>query len=403
MSRRNRFRGFVAVLTILLALSMCSQGAQGIGVTPGRKTIDFEPNFEGEFSFAVLNSDHKDMKALLYVEEGEFSDIVTLYNALVDFSAGEDSKTFRYRVTLPEQMEKPGNHDVKIVIRELPKDVENPGTFVGATTAVIHQVRIKVPYTGKYAEIGLEIADAQPGETVNFFVKTYNIGTQEIARAKATIEIRGPTNEVIDTVETEEKAIASNGRSDLTAHWQADVNPGIYHAVAVLDYDGKVARDEKNFYVGNLFIDVKDITVKGFRLGGVAKFNIMVESKWNERIEGVYGEMIITDLEGDVIANVKSASVDVEAFQEQVLLAYWDTEGVEKGVYDASLVLHYAGKTTERKLKTYIELESLTTEIIGVTARAVRREEGGPDILTPLVIVLIMVNVGWFFYFRKRK
>jgi len=259
---------------------------------------------------------------------------------MVDFSAGEDSKTFRYRVKLPEKIEEPGTHDVKIVVMELPKDIEDPGTFVGATTAVVHQVRIKVPYPGKYAKAELTIAGAQPQETVNFFVKVYNIGTEDIKKAKATIEIKGPTNEVIATVETEEKSIKSKERKDLAAYWEADVNPGVYHAVATLNYDGKFARDEKNFYVGNLFIDVKEVTVRGFRLGGVAKFNILAESKWNERIENVYAQMIITDLKGDTIADVKSASVDIEALQKETLLAYWDTEGVEKGVYDAKLILH---------------------------------------------------------------
>lgn len=404
MSKENRFKVVVAIFSLVLALGIFSQGAQGIGVTPGRKTIEFEPNFEGEFSFRVLNNEHKDMKVLLYVEEGELSDTVTLYNALVDFSAEEDSKSFNYRVELPESIEKPGIHDVKIAIRELPKDVEEPGTFVGATTAVIHQVRIKVPYPGKYAEAELMIADAQPGETVNFFVKVNNIGMQDIMSARATIEVKGPTNEVIATVESEEKTIKSKESRDLAAHWKADINPGVYHAVATLNYDGKFAKDEKNFYVGNLFIDVKDVTVKGFRLGEVAKFNIMIESKWNERIENVYAQMVIKDISGDTIADVKSASVDMGALQKETLLVYWDTEGVEKGTYDANIILHYAGKTTEKKLKTYLELESLKTEIIGVTAEVLRREEeGGPDILTPLVIILIMINMGWFFYFRRRK
>ena len=235
-------------------------------------------------------------------------------------------------------------------------------------------------------------------------MKVYNIGTQDIVRAKAIIEIRGPTNEVIATTETEEVPIKSKERKDLAAYWKADVNPGVYHAVATLKYDGKLAKAEKNFYVGNLFIEVKEVTVKGFRLGGIAKFDILVESKWNKKIEDVYAEMVITDAKGDTIADIKSASVDVEPLEQETLHVYWDTEGVEKGVYDARLLLHYAGRTTEKKLKTYVELENLRTEIIGVTAKVLRkREEGGYDILTPLVIILIMINTGWFFYFRKRR
>ena len=63
---------------------------------------------------------------------------------------------------------------------------------------------------------------------------------------------------------------------------------------------------------------------------------------------------------------------------------------------------------TERKLKTYINVEGITTEIIGVTARALTagtQEAGGfgYGIIVPLVIILIMINAGWFVYFRRRK
>ncbi|NIO20641.1 MAG: hypothetical protein GTN76_07855 [Candidatus Aenigmarchaeota archaeon] len=406
MSRQSRFRGLVVMLTLVLALGVFSQGVQGIGVTPGRKTVDFEPNLFQKVNFDILNNDHKAFNALVYVE-GDLKDYVTLEKNLVEFKESDNSKPFTYTVRLPERIDKPGEHWGKIVVMELPPGMEAEeieGQFVIATTAVIHQLLVKVPYPGKYAEMDLSIAEAQPSETVNFFVKVYNLGTQNIGRAKATVEIKGPTNEVIATIETDEISIKSKERKDLAAYWKADVNPGVYHAVATLDYDGNLARKEDNFYVGNLFVEVKEVTVKGFRLGGVAKFNILVESKWNEKIENVYAEMIITDPKGDVVTSFKSASVDIEPLQKETLLAYWDTVGVEKGVYDAKLILHYAGKTTERKLKTYIELESLTTEIIGVTAEVLRREEeGGYDVLTPLVIILIMINMGWFFYFRRRR
>jgi len=404
MSRQSRFKIAVTLVSLVLAMSILSADVRGIGVTPGRKTIEFEPNLYEKITFTILNNDHKAFNALVYVE-GDLKDYVVLEKNLVEFREEDNSKPFTYTVKLPEKMDEPGDHWAKIVIMELPpglSEEEIKGQFVIATTAVIHQLLVKVPYPGKYAEIDLSIAEAQPQETVNFFVKVYNIGTQDILRAKATIEIKGPTNEVIGTAETEEVSIKSKERKDLAAYWKADVNPGVYHAVATLKYDGKIAKVEKNFYVGNLFIEIKDVTVKGFRLGGIAKFDILVESKWNRKIENVYAEMIITDARGDTIADIKSASVDIEPLQQKTLHAYWDTEGVEKGVYDARLVLHYAGRTTEKKLKTYVELENLRTEIVGVTAKVLRRKEGGYDILTPLVIVLVMINIGWFLYFRRR-
>ena len=136
----------------------------------------------------------------------------------------------------------------------------------------------------------------------------------------------------------------------------------------------------------------------------IVQFEVEVESKWNQKIQGVFAEMIITDLNEDRIDSFKSASVDIGPLARAMLTPYWDTEGVEKGTYNADLIIHYAGKTTEKTLKAYVEIDSIRTEIIGVTAKAVfGRDEEGFDIITPLVAVLIMINVGWFFYFKKRK
>ena len=404
MSRQSRLKGF-AVLTILLALGLIPINAGAIGVTPGRTTVDFEPNLEKTVTFTIINNERKEFTAFVYAEE-ELKDYITSEKNIVEFKETDESKPFTYTFRLPEKIEKAGDHWGKIVVMEMPAGVKEGEQLVMATTAVIHQLRVKVPYPGKYAELDLAIHEAEPNETVTFFVKVFNLGDENIYKAFATIDILGPTNERIAIIESEEISVDSKKTGEIIIPWKAEVNPGTYHVVVTVNYDGKIARVEKNFGVGRLRIEILDVKVRSFVLGGIAKFEINVENKWNQRIADVYAEMIMSDQEGDQIASFKSASVNVEALQRSTLYAYWDTEGVEKGTYDARLILHYADKTTEKLLKTYVELESIETEIIGVTARAITRKEGagpGADILVPLVLILIMINIGWFFYFRRRK
>jgi len=407
--KQNRYKRIACIWVITTAFfiffSILSQDVYAVGITPGRTVIDFEPNLKKNVSFTVLNNEHKDMNILLYVKESELSDVVTLYDGLVSFSADEESKSFTYTVNLPDSIEKPGTYKVDIVAMELPPDVREGGTFIGATTAVITQLIIKVPYPGKYAEIDLAVSEAEVNESVAFFVKVLNFGGEDIKKAKAMIDILGPTEEKIASIESEETEIKARKRKELIVTWKADVNPGMYHAVAVLRYDGKIARAEKNFAVGNLFIDVKEVTVKDFRLGGIAKFNILVESRWNEKIEDVYAHMFIDDKEGKTIADFKTASVDMEPFSEEVIYAYWDTEGVSEGDYDARMDLHYAGKSTQKRLRTSVRATSITTEIVGVSVGAVTMESGWLDtnkLIMILIGVLIAINVSWFLYFRRR-
>jgi hypothetical protein len=408
MSRQNRLNGIALVLAVLIALGLGAANAKAIGLTPGRTTVDFEPNLEKTITFTIINNEHKEFKALVYVE-GDLKDSVVLDRNIVDFKETDNSKEFQFKFRMPDKIDKPGEYWTKVVVMDMPAGMETgklEGQVVIATTAVIHQVKVKVPYPGKYVDLEMAINEAEPGGTTMFFVKILNVGTENVYKAFATLDILGPTNEKIDTIESEAIAVESKNTGELVIPWVANVNPGVYHAVVTLNYDDKTAKIEKNFGVGALRIEVLDVKVRNFVLGGIAKFEINVENKWNQKIENVFAEMVINNQKGDQVASLKSASIDVESMQRATLYAYWDTEGVEKGAYDAKIILHYADKTAEKMLKTNVQLESIETEFVGITARAITAKGGpgpGADILVPLVLILVMINAGWFFYFRRRK
>jgi len=397
----------VILAAMAISLSVASGSALAIGITPGGTTIDFKPGLEKEVPFTIINNEHKDMDVVVYVKEGPYSDWVALYDTIMTFSSDDDSKGSKYSVRLPQSVEKPGTHQVDIVAMELPKEKEGGGAFVGATTAVVTQLLVRVPYPGKYATLDLAVSEAQAGEPVNFFVKARNLGTEDISNAKATLDILGPTNEKIATLESGESGIGAKSMKEFKLTWTGQTNPGVYHAVVTLRYDGKVTTAEKNFAVGNLYIDVLSIDVKDFRLGGVAKFNINIENKWNDKITGVYGNLIIEDDNGQSVADVKTASTDVGALERKEIYAYWDTEGVKVGDYDARFILHYSGRTTEKDLKTHVEVSDIRVDIMGLGAGAVTVETTGAggtsNMIMLLVVALIGINAGWFFYFRRRS
>jgi hypothetical protein len=411
MSRQSRSKVIewrlmlVAAIALLIFISSACPAA-AIGVTPGRTTIDFEPGADKSVSFTITNNDHKQFNAYIYVE-GDMKDYITFDKQIIPFNESDNSKVFTYRVKLPQRIDPPGDHWGKIIVMELPAGWEAPEgeTRIIATVAVIHQLRVKVPYPGKFMQIDLTIQEAVPNESVKFFVKLYNLGKEDLAKAQATIEVFGPTNEVIATVDTEPVAVKSMERGELIAAWKAQVNPGMYHAVVTVRYDGEVGKTDKNFYVGNMLIDLLDVTVKDFKLGGIAKFDILAESRWNQPIPGVYAHLIVNDNKGDKVADFKSASVDMSPFERAHLYAYWDTEGVNEGEYLTKMTLNYADRSSEKEIRTKIGLSSITTEISGVSVGAVTSEEAVlqqyPVVL--LVAVLIAINFAWFMYFRKRK
>lgn len=392
-----------AILIIITILSI--KEVYAIGITPGRTTINFEPNLKQDIKFTIINSEYKDMKVVLSAE-GELAKYIILHNVLIDFKAGEESKSFYYTINLPSSLETPGVNEVNIIAMELPVEAGQEGAFIGATAAVATQLHVNVPYPGKYLTVDLKVEEAQSNEPAIFHIPVMNFGEEDILHAQASIEILGANNEKIVTIEGEDKSINAKEKDEFVISWNANVNPGSYHAIVIVRYDGEVARIEKNFNVGDLMIDVNSIIVNNFRLGGIAKFNILVESKWNEKIKDVYGQMLIDDEEGNNIADFKTASVDVDAFARQEMIAYWDTEGINEGTYDGKIVLHYLGRTSERALETKIGFSSIETTILG-TGRVIKAVQGEGiktnNLLILLVVILIIINVGWFIYLRKKR
>ncbi|MCX6818169.1 MAG: hypothetical protein NTU57_04920 [Candidatus Aenigmarchaeota archaeon] len=404
MSRQSRLSA-LALVAMVVMLSLSAGQAQAIGITPGRTTIDFQPGLEQAVTFTIINNDHKDFNAFVYAE-GDLKDYVTSEKTIIEFKESDDSKPFTYKFRLPDKLDQPGDHWAKIVVMEMPSEQEGGGQVIMATTAVVHQLRVKVPYPGKYADLELVVNEGDTGEDTNFIVKVVNLGDEDIYKAFATIDILGATNEKIVTIESEQIAVESKKIGEMTVPWTADVNPGMYHAMVTVNYDGKVATIEKTFAVGAMRVEIIDVKVRNFVLGGIAKFEINMENKWNQKISDVFAEMAFSSADGNQIASIKSSSIDVDPLQRATLYAYWDTEGVQKGTYDAKLILHYGEKTSEKLLKTYVNLESIDTEIVGITARVISAKGSpGPaaDYLVPIVVILVFINVGWFFYFRKRK
>ena len=58
-------------------LVLVLQSVYAIGITPGRTTIDFEPNLQKEVSFSVTNAEQKEMSIVFYTK-GELKEAVSL-------------------------------------------------------------------------------------------------------------------------------------------------------------------------------------------------------------------------------------------------------------------------------------------------------------------------------------
>lgn len=390
------------IIMLVIVIALLSANVMALGLTPAKTTIDFKPNSKHTVTYTVINDEQKEMRLMIYAEGG-LNGSLLLHDELVEFKAGESSKSFTYDVVLPERME-PGQGIGSVVIREIPDGKSRKQNRIKANVGLITKVVVNVPYPGKYMKVEeLEVSEAQKGEQVSFIVPITNLGTDRLFSIKATIDILGPTNERIATVSSGSITLDPQKRQLLKADWVADVNPGTYHAVATIAYEGGMEKAEKNFNVGIMNIEVIKVETKNFKLGGIAKMDITLRSEWNDIIKNLYGTLLIKDSNFDSVAEVKTAPIDLVPYSSQDIEAFWDTTGMKEGTYYMTLKLHVADFIIEKQFESYVGMDTFRTSMLSATGDVISSKGSNRNaMLSVAIIVLIMLNVFWIYYFKRR-
>lgn len=396
------------LLLCLLIVVITSYTVEAIGISPAKKVIGFEPKLTENYELTIVNNEGRAFEALIHAR-GEMSEYITIEDRVISFSADEESKTIRYSLSLPEEIGKPGIHDADLVVTEFQVDTETSGTstVINAKQSVYSKLQITVPTPGKYAEGSLNIETANIGEAIHITIPLFNFGTESIKHATAIIEIEKLDGTKVATFATNEISLETKQQGDLKASWTADVDPGVYFARATIAYDDKQLTLENSFEIGKLKVDITKIDIAPFSLGQIAKFDIYLKNTWNQLLQNVYAQVSVLSQTGRELANFKTASVDLQPRGEGIITSYWDTAGVSAGTYELLVQLHYSGRTTEERVKATVSIDSIVTSY-GGTAKVIDKGEesgkSGMPLLTLLVIILVVVNIGWFIYFwRSRK
>ena len=390
-------------LSFMLVLAVMHY-ASALGITPGRTTIQFESGLKKTVDVKVLNNEKKDMKVTLFAR-GDLSDYITISEDSLDFAKDDEEKTFTYDINLPENINEPGLKETDIVAREIPKEEDSTGTTVSALVAVVSQLHVNVPYPGKFLSIDLFISDAKQGEKTQFFIPVKNLGDEDIQDAKAIIIIYDPKGSEITRFSTSSISIGAKSGYEFSLDWNAEISSGVYKAAGIVEYDGQRVSSEKQFIVGEFFLKPLDISVNNFKLGQIAKFNILVENVGNILVENAKAEIKLSQDSGRMVADLSSIPDSISAGQKKEVPIYWDTAEVTTGLYSGTLKLSYDDKFSEKQIRALIEDNAIKTEIIGVTGFAISSGSGSGFQIKPLYIVfavLALANIVWMVYYKKK-
>ncbi len=391
-----------AVIAMILLLAPLSYS---LGVTPGRTTLNFEPNLETDVKFKVLNNEHKNLSLAIYAR-GILKDYVELPFEELEMNPDEDSKEIYYKVKLPNEFEEPGLHEAEILIREVTIAKGEKEIVIGTMQEVITQLHVYVPYPGKYVIVTkIGIVERKAENEILFFIPLVNFGEEDVQSAKAEIILEDMYKNTIASVQTDEKPVSAKGRAELSASFNSSkLSAGIYRIVAKVNYDGFTTIAENSFYTSDFLLIPLDISIRDFTLGEIARLNLLIENVGNIDIKDAYSLMLF-DKKGESIANIKSMPVDFKPFEKKEMLSYWDTQGIKADEYTGKLILKYEDKTDEKMLRASVGKNFIKAEIIGITGYAIQ-EEPSPSSGSPvlfLTILLVIANAGWFVFYKMSR
>ncbi|MBU1135892.1 MAG: hypothetical protein KJ559_00060 [Nanoarchaeota archaeon] len=333
---RKKFKMKKEVLVFIFVIVLCSGIVNAsLGISPAKIEINFQPSLKQEYSYSV-NSGNPEQKLEIYAK-GEFADYVSFDKEELIGGGG-----FIVSLNLPKNIEKPGKHAIIIGVKE--KVDEELGGGIGVSIAVQAVIYLNVPYPGRYAEITLTSDNANAGESVNFKLEIINNGKEDLDLSPI-IEIFSDETK-IETLYFNDRIVKSQTKIKLKKSLDTlNYNPGEYTAIAMIDY-GKIVKAESKFKLGELFVNILNYSEKIF-IGGIQKFEIQIESSWNNGINDVYANVSFLN-DSKILTSFKTPPANLEPWQKTNIQGFFDSSNFEKGSYKSDITLYYSGETSNK-------------------------------------------------------
>lgn len=355
---------YALVLLLVLALSLNSFG---IGIGMFRDEVAFEPNLNVNIQAFVNNNMGGDIRVRL-VADGLLAEYVTLSDEFLDIPAGQ-RKSFSFNLKLPATIP-PGRNRIDIGAEEYPASSSGGITSI---TSVFKDFYIVGPYKGKYLQVEFPSPDVFLGKEASFKVDITHLGDEPIDRVSGSVTIfkesfDGP--EVITLPLSTISNLEPKETRTAYATWKiGNLTVGDYAANATLFYDNTFRHAGVTFRVGDFSLRLINYTSTAVN-SGIQRLDFEVESFWNERVDGVYGEFFLDNIV------IRATPISIGPWGRGKLTMYLDTSLLQLKRFESALKLYY--KSREFSYHTPLTIIPKPLEL-------------SPSKLSPVMLVLIGV------------
>ncbi|MCD4759339.1 DUF916 domain-containing protein [archaeon] len=379
MLKRCLFFGIIFILI--------SNSVYAIGITPSRTLTYYVPDTTEEFSIFVINPTGEVMYANICFGD-EFETYTDFENKNITLEPNE-KKEIPFSFRMPDEMHVPGDHTTTITISELPKPVTSEGHFISALTAVVGHFVLRVPYDGAFLNAGMKVESVSVGQKVKFDFFWENLGNIALSDIDVVIEIFDSSGKNVGKIDYTESLNLYEIKED-TRYWDSNgMAGGEYTAKMSVRYSSKLLETETVFKLGDVFIEILDFQ-KELITGEINEYVSIIESGWNEVIEGVYINLMI-GVEGDSY-DFKSTNFDLGAWEKKEVKMYIALDKaiskLSPGDYNATLSVFYDGVSNSEDFVISIKNKINYLIVIGIGA---------------IVVAIIIFSLYKFKNLKRRK
>ncbi|MEK6974512.1 MAG: hypothetical protein AABW41_04735 [Nanoarchaeota archaeon] len=339
----------VILFFVLIFFFLMVNNTRALLISPPILNIDYEPGKTVYWGFNVggIREENAIGYYSLYATEELNQSIKITSNKSIILSTGKWIPIGGTMIIPPEL--KPGIHKAGIVVVQTP---ENPNSGIIAVIGVEYVINVMVPYPGKYIEGTLDVRSVKVNEPVNFIIKLVNRGSEKVLKADIDLDVFDSNNEKAGEIHGSIENLETNSAQTIELQWDSRNKPyGIYRAVAKIKYDGGSDILQKEFRLGDLVVDIINITGNYIEKGTIGKIIIHAQSQSNDFVEAYALVELNTKNE---ILQLKSSQISIDPFSIRDFQVFLDTSSIDVGDYEAKAKLFYEDKVTEKEFNVYV-------------------------------------------------
>ena len=338
----------ITLLFLFLFLFIIIKNSYSIVITPPYVNIDYIPGERVNWSFNVggYYEENSTMNIIAYPSEELNQTTFITSQQPIPLKNHEWLPVTGY-LDLPLDL-KPGIHRTGVIVQqEIPKNISQGLVAVIGVEYVIYVI---VPFPGKYIDSSLQVQNANVGQPIIFTVILTNLGSETIKDTNILLTIYDKDNKIIANLSDSQQDIKQYDRVEKIFDWPTGNNPfGFYTTLMNLTYDSIKDSKSINFRIGDILIDITNITGTTIKTGKIGKVSIKSESQYNDNINNVYAQI---EADNKIW---KSSTINFVPFGVNDLEIFLDTQDIKTGVYDAKAKLFYADKISEKDFKLTVK------------------------------------------------